>query len=561
MDCRVQPYEGNEAKVHMVFAYDDDPVACPLIERLAKCGLRVWHDAEIRKIRVDYNLNLKKEQDASNSFLVFLTEKATSSHVFRERLTNAVESGKPLVIIQAVDSALLSIGMKLQIEKAQHVIQSSYIPEEKLTEEIVNLQTMKVCMGEACTAIEVQPYPQTTKVQPIPEKPILNQDYFEESDRTTYEIGGGCTSSISTAMEHAEDSGVSGTTKAPEPSTTGADEERKEDVPKQSNTYSGSENVKTYAEPSGRRRRGARHNQQNNNEQLEMPDDNNNFKIISSETKPNKAVQSGEETLMLLTDDDPLDKTTIIHDSATIISGEDTLIVQRVKLPVICSLMSGEKQKALNGETVIGRAKKLQTSMADIAFSDECKLFSGKHFSLMFVNDGCVVRCNHPNGMNVNGQDMQEGDKYTIEEGEAMIQIPSNATLAQVKIDGVNPSFLVIASGQRANILWNLDKMALLKSEETGEIRYFSDSFQFGRDNPWKDGVLTSRSISRNHGVIRPQDGRFIYEDRSSNGTMINGSKIQNQSVELKNKDIISVVGDNQREERFLFHCCFFGER
>lgn len=205
----------------------------------------------------------------------------------------------------------------------------------------------------------------------------------------------------------------------------------------------------------------------------------------------------------------------------------------------------------------MGRTKKIQDAIADISFADECKLFSGKHFSLIYIDNMCMLICKHPNGMNVNGQEMHEGDRFSVE-SDAIIQIPSNETLAQLEKSKVHPSYLIAATGNRAKELWNAEAIAVLKSKETGEIRFFIDRFSFGRGNAWKTGVMVSRNISRDHGSVILDSGRFYFQDHSTNGTMINGLKINNDSLELHNDDIISVQGNDQSEESFIFYCCFF---
>ena len=60
---------------------------------------------------------------------------------------------------------------------------------------------------------------------------------------------------------------------------------------------------------------------------------------------------------------------------------------------------------------------------------------------------------------------------------------------------------------------------------------------------------MTSRSISRDHGEITLDAGRYLFVDHSTNGTQINGTQINHESMELKDNDIISVQGDEQSEE------------
>lgn len=481
MECNAKPYDGSEPRTVIIHVSDDDPIVFPFVERLYKNGLRIWHDSDIRKVMVEYKKNWKKQQASCSCFLVYLTENAVNSHVFRERLTSAVESGKPLVIINTISLDTLSPGMKLQIEKAIELIQSSYIPKEKLAEEIVNLPSLKMCLGKANPEISVSAYPngQTNQGKA---SPVSQERSIAPSDRTMLEL------------------------------------------------------------------HGVR-NQENSMQEVREPEKTNPLEI--NEKKP-EASGTNKGTNASLEETIPLTKS----DSSVTVDPDVTFIPQKIELPIIISLMSGEKKKGILGESVVGRTKKIQGAMADISFTDECKLFSGKHFALFYIDNMCLLICKHPNGMTVNGQEMQEGDKFTVD-SEAIIQIPSNTTLLQLE-KKVQPSYLMVATGARSKDLWDAKAIAFLQSKETGETRCFTDRFSFGRGNAWNTGVMASRNISRDHGTIYLDSGHFLFQDHSTNGTLINGSKINNESLELSNNDIISVQGNDQGEESFIFHYCFF---
>ena len=481
MECRVKPYNGNEARAAMIHASDDDAIVFPFIERLNKSGLRIWHDSDARKIKVDYPRNWKKQQALSSAYIVFLTQNAVNNHVFRERLTNAVESRKPVVVIITLKQEILSPGMKLQLEKAAEVIQSSDIPGEGFDEEIVSLKILKEYVGEPKPEMEVSAYPPEHAKKEAKVPPRWERD-IAPSERTMLELEG--------KLEPAAP------IQAEKPKTE----------------------IHVSSAPKG---------------------------LKTSDSSPDQNA-SLEETIRI--------SDVILPDPA---NSEETYVPRKTELPVVVSLVSGEKKKGMLGESVVGRVKKIQGSVADISFTDDCRMFSGRHFSLFYIDNICKLVCRHPNGMNVNGQDLQEGDQFTIE-SEAIIQIPSNATLAQLEKNEMHPSWLAVATGIRAKELWEAETIAYLKSNETGEIRYFTDHFAFGRGNAWKTGVMTSRSISRNHGEVVFESGQYYFKDHSANGTMINEAKINNSSLELKDGDIITVQGYDQKEESFTFHNCSF---
>lgn len=481
MKCNVPPYAGTEPKAVLIHAKKDDAVVFPLIERLSRLGLRIWHDSEIREVKVDYSHSWKKQQADCNGFIIFLSENAVNSHVFRERFTHAVETLKPFIVISTITSYELSPGMKMQIIKNSKLFDSDYIPEEKLSEEIAALDVLKPCMGSPNLNVNPRPYPSGIE-KPKESTASSISRTFGPSSRTILEIRG---EEPATVPDLSGDGDITISSKKDEASETDdPTEELKKD--------------------------------------------------------------SLEETLKLA------DKPEIAVEDL-----EKTFIPQKIILPVLVCLTSAEKAKGMLGETIVGRTKKMQGANADISFADSCKLFSGKHFQLIFIDNLCMLVCKHPNGMNVNGVDLKENDKYTVE-SEAVIQIPSNITFAQLEEKNIHPAFIAIGIKEKAQEFWDRNALAFLQSSKTGEIRCFTTHFKFGRKNAWKTNAMTSRYIGRNHGDITLESGHYWFEDHSENGTIIKEKKISKEKAVLSDGDSISIQGYDHIEESFVFHCCFF---
>ena len=488
MPCNAPLYAGTEPKAVLIHAKKDDAVVFPLIERLSRLGLRIWHDSEIREVMVDYSHSWKTQQADCDCFIVFLSQNAVNSHVFRERFTNAVETSKPFVVISTITSYELSPGMKLQVNRNAKLFNSGYIPQETLAEEIAALDVLKPCMGAQNPDVNPRPYPSGSVKQeepPLPSKPRE----FGPSERTILEMRGG------------------------EPATPpmrGGEPATPPDDPGEATI---------------------------SNKKVEIPE-------AEAPIEELKNVNL-EETLKLT------DKLEIEVEDL-----EKTFIPQRIMLPVLVCLTSAEKTRGMLGETVVGRTKKMQGAMADISFADSCKLFSGKHFQLIYIDNLCMLVCKHPNGMNVNGVDLKENDKYTVE-SEAVIQIPSNITLAQLEDKNVRPAFIAVGVKEKAQEYWDTNALAFLQSSKTGEIRCFTTNFKFGRNNAWKTNAMASRYIGRNHGDITLDGDHYCFEDHSENGTIINEKSIKDEKAVLSDGDVISIQGYSTVEERFIFHCCF----
>ena len=82
---------------------------------------------------------------------------------------------------------------------------------------------------------------------------------------------------------------------------------------------------------------------------------------------------------------------------------------------------------------------------------------------------------------------------------------------------------------------------AFLKNQITGEeINISKADFSIGK-NPANDFVIEKNIISRRHAAIEWSDGEYYIADcESSNGTFVNGRKIERETVHLSNRDLIT---------------------
>ena len=103
-------------------------------------------------------------------------------------------------------------------------------------------------------------------------------------------------------------------------------------------------------------------------------------------------------------------------------------------------------------------------------------------------------------------------------------------------------------------------KIFTLESVRTGEIRALDEKgISLDRNHPWKAGVLSDPTVSRNHAVIVWKSGEFSIRDVGSvNGTFINDKEIlemcrdkKNNEVPLYNGDRIGVAGEAFRFSEF----------
>ena len=519
MNCQALPYMGNQCKASFISAVRDDRIAWPFIERLVKRGLRIWHDADIRRPEADYSRKDRLQLAKCRAHVILLTEAATVSHVFRERYTFAIESGKPTIVITDLVKSQLSPAMRLQLNKAEAVFQIGELPPEQLPEDLTKIEALKACLGEANEAMQPQPYAEDSGKR----EPPSSRRFFVPSEATIFDIIGEERPSPSFHTQEPLHSGCQG------------------------------------ARESGRTASDGRNHPSRKEGQLTQPgstEESRNSPEVPGEGKPDlsPSVQAGQDMEKTIRLNDPLKKEDDL---------EKTVSPYHVSLPVVVSFATGERIRGMNGETTVGKKRVGQGDAADVSLQDSCPLFSRKHFQIICVDGTSTLICLHPNGLRLNGlTDLHMNEKQRWEE-LAIVQVPSLKTLEMYQ-DKSAPAFFAIAAYETADMLWHSESLAFLQSGKTGEIRWFLQQFAFGRRNAWQTGAMKSRCISRDHGEIQFENGQYLFLDHSSNGTVISGKTIHQESIPLKDGDTIEIAGNDQPDfqgESFLFRAALLRNR
>lgn len=74
--------------------------------------------------------------------------------------------------------------------------------------------------------------------------------------------------------------------------------------------------------------------------------------------------------------------------------------------------------------------------------------------------------------------------------------------------------------------------------------------FSMGREGT--DFVTTDGQVSKQHGYITQESGRYYFEDRSSNGSMVNGIKVHHARQALNDGDTINLSMNVQLRFRVI---------
>ncbi len=224
-----------------------------------------------------------------------------------------------------------------------------------------------------------------------------------------------------------------------------------------------------------------------------------------------------------LTENDDLDRT-ITEDDLD--DNDKTLVMTAQIPPVVMRVSDGMRYRGKPDRTVLGRAK-----TADICIPDPSRLISNRHAALLCA-DGLysIEDLESTNGTFVNGLRLGKGERVPVE---------NCAELAMGK------TRFLAAFGKTAESLGQARTLLSLQAEETGETRYlWKGELRLGRNYPWDTCPMASNRISHEHAVLSVEDAGCYLEDRSVNGTYLNGEKIPaNKKVPLATGDRIR-IGD-----------------
>ena len=105
---------------------------------------------------------------------------------------------------------------------------------------------------------------------------------------------------------------------------------------------------------------------------------------------------------------------------------------------------------------------------------------------------------------------------------------------------------LLIAFHDAAESLWKAKALLALRSDQTDETRYlWNGSMILGRKELWKNGVLASNRVGREHARILLEDAFYLEDNHSLNGTWLNDEKIPpDRKIMLGNGDRINIEGN-----------------
>ena len=119
MRCAVPPYGGNDPYIYFSFCKEDEAVAGPIIESMAKSGYRVWYDGGNIPDDV-WAEKVMERLSNSRVCIALLSEASVNVHACRNDINMALELGV-LVVPVLMEEFSMTLAMRLLAEKTPGV--------------------------------------------------------------------------------------------------------------------------------------------------------------------------------------------------------------------------------------------------------------------------------------------------------------------------------------------------------------------------------------------------------------------------------------------------------
>lgn len=249
---------------------------------------------------------------------------------------------------------------------------------------------------------------------------------------------------------------------------------------------------------------------------------------------------------------------TIVPATPTMDDADATVVLKPASLPAIVSLVTGQFRNGLFSEMTVGRvAASGKGIYADISFPNETAYLARKHFQIIDIDGKHIIKCLSVNGINIDGLKELHQDETCEVGGICVVKAPGKY-IANHQEPTKDSSLFIVAFGDSADWIRKSATISAIMSVDTGEIKILSeDTFLLGRNNPWQSKAMTSRTISREHGILRRSDESYSFEQVSNIGSHINTSSImKGDKYTLQNEDCIMFSGSADigiADEQFVF--------
>lgn len=130
LQCKVEPYKGNENYIFVSYSHKDKAQVFPIIEQMTRDGYRVWYDEGIDP-GTEWPEFIAEHLSGCLICIAFISVNSLESQYCRNEIGYAI-SEKKIVVPVHIEQVKLERGMKMQLSSREAIYKYKYtVPSEK----------------------------------------------------------------------------------------------------------------------------------------------------------------------------------------------------------------------------------------------------------------------------------------------------------------------------------------------------------------------------------------------------------------------------------------------
>jgi len=491
MQCRAIPYEGNEPFVFFSYSHKDADRVYPILEQMVRDGFRVWYD-DGNHAGDDWLENIGQHLNRCTVCLAMLSENSEQSHNCKKEVSFAVQCNKKLLAVM-LEKFAMTIGMRLQLSTIHYLEKTDYPSNAALLNKLYESDCLRECRA-APGSIPMRSIPQEDRpIDTVPEKKS-KVGAFIGSEIRQVKTDDSSAQEVPVAPPKEETPPIKKRSKLKVRAVQRV-VHKGEEKPATNDTE-GDESA-ALAEEEEKRETPTPENEQIAEDkkiviQTETPP------VDDTQEEPGKEIEPEEKTVYAGREE----RIQADSESATISAGEN-------EDAVLIRLSSREVHFITSALTRLGRSKK----RCDFEIKSNPSV-SNHHADIVFYNDTYYLK--------------DAGSSNGTFVGETRLNADQQTELPNMSIFRISDEPIMLVFGEAVASCKATKKIAFLINTNTQNAQVVgTNGINLDRSHKWADGTFSNSKVSREHAVIRYDDGEFVLEDLGSrNGTYLNDTKI-----------------------------------
>lgn len=491
MQCRAIPYEGNEPFVFFSYSHKDADRAYPILEQMVRDGFRVWYD-DGNHAGDDWLENIGQHLNRCAVCLAMLSENSEQSHNCKKEVSFAVQCNKKLLAVM-LEKFAMTIGMRLQLSTIHYLEKTEYPSNAALLNKLYESECLRECRAAPGSILMRSILPEDRQVDTVPEKKS-KVDAFIGSEIKQVKTDDTSVQEVAVSSKKEDTPQVKKRSKLKVRAVSRVVHKGEEKTATADTV--GGENTELTEEKANREQSDPEIEQVADDKKIVIQAEAHS--VDDTQLESRKAVESEKKTVYTGREE----QIQADSESATISAGEN-------EEAVIIRLSSREVHFITSALTRLGRSKK----RCDFEITGNPSV-SNHHANIVFYNDSYYLK--------------DAGSSNGTFVGDTRLNTDQQTELPNMSIFRISDEPMMIVFGEAVASFKTTKKIAFLININTNNAQFIGiNGINLDRSHKWPDGTFGNSKVSREHAVIRYDDGEFVLEDLGSrNGTYLNDTKI-----------------------------------